>query len=173
MRNQHVGIVLCCGAEQPVQVVRRLVGRVRLGDRRRLVRSLEPNARAVVGADAGEARHRRIDRRVARVQIALAPGHRVVVRIVRRIGRVEDFAPVLGAVALSGDQDHRRRSGAAALEKHLAAAADVDRAGEIPWRRVCSSWCCGKKRGEEQRRWSGHARLLLLCGLQAIGVPPT
>ena len=114
-----------------MKVVSRLVCRVRLGNGSGLIRSVEPYSGAVIGAHAGEAGHHRKYRRLALMQVAFAPGDSVIVRIVCRVGGIEDLAPVGGAVALTRDEHDRRRSRAATFEIHLAAAADVDEAGKV------------------------------------------
>ena len=50
MGDEHVRAGFARGDQHPMEVVGRLVGRMRLGDRGGLVRSIEPHAGAVIGA---------------------------------------------------------------------------------------------------------------------------
>ena len=65
------------------------------------------------------------------MQVALAPGHSVIIRMVFRVGGVENFAPVGGAISFAGNEYDCRRSRAAAFEIHLSPAADIDEAGDV------------------------------------------
>ena len=118
-------------ASGAMEVVGRLVDRVRLCDRIGLIRSVEPCSGAIIGAHAGEPGHHRKYRRVALMQVALAPGHSVVIGMVFRVGGVENFAPVGGAISFAGNEYDCRRSRAAAFEIHLSPTADIDEASDV------------------------------------------
>jgi hypothetical protein len=88
---------------------------------------VEHRSRAVVGADAGKGSNPGQDQRPARGGL-------------KQVG-----TPGVAAVAVAGDEDHRRTAFAAARQVHVAAAADVDQAGEV-----------AARRGERSGGWGGR-----------------
>jgi hypothetical protein len=74
------------------------------------------------------------------MQVALAPGHSVMIRMVFRVGGVENFTPVGGPISFAGNQYDCRRSRAAAFEIHLSPTADIDEASDVT--AFCQSGAC-------------------------------
>jgi len=184
MGDEHIRAGFARRRQQPMEIVRRLVGRMRLGDRRGLIRSVKPHARAVIGAYAGEAGHHRKYRRLALVQKSLAPGHGVIIGNMGRVGRIEGLAPVCCVVALARDKHDRRRSCTAAFEIHLATAANVHEAREVPSRGLHDEGCERDGRSDETQRIpkraqkrrrkaeeAGEHRLRAKFGRMAISLP--
>jgi len=65
------------------------------------------------------------------MQVTVAAGHSVIIRMVFRVGGVENFAPVGGAISFAGNEYDCRGSRAAAFEIHLSPAADIDEADDV------------------------------------------
>lgn len=92
------------------------------------VGAVHPDVGTVVGAHPGELCHRR-QHRVAAAHQMTAKGQIVAGSVVCGVGRVEDLQPILGAVALTRDQDHGRRTCSAAFDENSTPTADFDPTG--------------------------------------------
>ena len=121
-----------CGADQRMEVG----DRVGNGDRHR-------HRVAAAGAVIGERRSRAV--------IGTDPRE---LRDIGEDGRV--VRPFVGGGPPAGHNEDGGRSRSAALEVHLPAAANVDRAGEIAVGRECRQCAGCKEYGEEQRAPKPH-----------------
>ena len=91
--------------------------------------------RAVVEAHARELRDGGENRGFKLRRFPLAAAEGVVGKSLDRVVRLERIGPYPAGLPAARDEHHGRCAGSAAFEIHLAAAADIDEAGEVRGRR--------------------------------------
>ena len=111
-----------------------MLDRVRLGNSGGPIGSVRARVGPVVGADAGGPRDGGLRGRRARPEVGLADD--VLGRRPDRVVGRRDDVPHLGVAALAGDDEHRRRSAALAVQIEPAAAADVDKTRDVRLTRI-------------------------------------